>query len=446
MKNNKLFVFEFISGGGFNQSEIPSSLFCEGFAMLKTLIEDFNALEFDIHALLDYRINHLSEFLPAHRIVQVNKDDNFLIKFKEQLQETTYSFIIAPEFSNILYELTRLAIKNSSIVLSTELKGIELGTSKFQTYLFFKKKGVNTPSTYLLPFKELKLNKIQILENVCKIKGPLLIKPEDGVGAESLFYYTSPLEFEQNFKSFMEKVDDTRNHVVQEFMTGRDLSCSLIGYPKEKPLILSVNSQFISLEKNEPNSEYFGGETPTDNMKAIKQELSKYLPSLDETMFLGYYGIDFILEKNNRIHFIEINPRLTTSYVGVRNILNVNPAELVVQSKLLQEPPPFDVEHRYHSTFLRVELKNLKEFNDSRFHESILPALLKEIPEIITPPIQLQSSLNSNHFSPYSMFIATKTRNKKSSHEKIQEIFRKFKDLGLAPIMSSQYMKKFLFP
>ncbi|MHA1764534.1 MAG: ATP-grasp domain-containing protein, partial [Promethearchaeota archaeon] len=271
--------------------------------------------------------------------------------------------------------------------------------------------------------------------------------PEDGVGAESLFYYDSPLEFEQNFQYFMEKVDDKRNHIIQEFIAGKDLSCSLIGYPKKNPLILSVNSQFILLEKKDRNSEYFGGETPTDEIKVIKQELSKILPSLDKAMFIGYYGIDFILDKKNQIHFIEINPRLTTSYVGARKILNKNLAELIVQSKLSQEPPPADIDQHFHSTFLRVELKKMKFFDESEFHDSILPNFLEKIPEIITPPIQLPSSDDgSDQFSNhYSMFIATKTKNRKSSHEKIHEIFRKFTDIGLSPIMSSQYMKKF-FP
>ena len=36
--------------------------------------------------------------------------------------------------------------------------------------------------------------------------------------------------------------------------------------------------------------------------------------------------------KNKDFFFIEINPRLTTSYIGIRNIINKNPAELIINS------------------------------------------------------------------------------------------------------------------
>ena len=40
MVNQKIFIFEFVSGGGYNKVDIPLSLFCEGYAMLRTTIED----------------------------------------------------------------------------------------------------------------------------------------------------------------------------------------------------------------------------------------------------------------------------------------------------------------------------------------------------------------------------------------------------------------------
>ena len=53
MSNNRIFIFEFVSGGGFNQVDIPNSLFCEGYGMLKSIITDFKALNFEISTLLD---------------------------------------------------------------------------------------------------------------------------------------------------------------------------------------------------------------------------------------------------------------------------------------------------------------------------------------------------------------------------------------------------------
>ena len=72
MSKNKIFIFEFVSGGGFNQGDIPSSLFCEGYGMLKSIITDFKALNLEISTLLDYRISFLSTYLKADYIEIVN--------------------------------------------------------------------------------------------------------------------------------------------------------------------------------------------------------------------------------------------------------------------------------------------------------------------------------------------------------------------------------------
>ena len=82
MINQNLFIFEFVTGGGYNQLDIPSSLFCEGFAMLRTIVEDFNKLGFKITTLLDERIRYLSRFLNSDEVKFVNDKNDFLITVK----------------------------------------------------------------------------------------------------------------------------------------------------------------------------------------------------------------------------------------------------------------------------------------------------------------------------------------------------------------------------
>ena len=42
----------------------------------------------------------------------------------------------------------------------------------------------------------------------------------------------------------------------------------------------------------------------------------------------GYIGVDMVLTENQG-YVIEINPRLTTSYVGLRQVININLAEAI---------------------------------------------------------------------------------------------------------------------
>ncbi|MFX0141145.1 MAG: ATP-grasp domain-containing protein, partial [Candidatus Hodarchaeota archaeon] len=260
MNINKIFLFEFVSGGGFSQVEIPISLFCEGYGMLRSIIADFKSLNFEISTLLDYRGFSYKNFLQADIIKKVKANENYLKKFKEEVKKSEYCFIIAPEFSGILYKLTKIVKDNNKIILSGDLDGINLGSYKFKTYQFFKACKVNTPSTFLISRKKDYFNLDFVIQKFKQLKSPLLIKPDDGVGAENLFYLKNEEQIREFFKDPNDKLDIKRNHILQEFIEGRDLSVSLIGTSRN-PIILSINTQHLNIKNINEESEYLGGTT-----------------------------------------------------------------------------------------------------------------------------------------------------------------------------------------
>jgi len=146
--SKKIFIFEFVCGGGFNKSTLPISLFCEGFAMLRACIEDFKSIDFEIETLLDDRISKLNGILVANTISFVKKNDDFIKIFKKILINNDYVFIIAPEFQNILYNLTKLVEDNEKNLLSVGSDFIQQFSSKYRTYEFFQSSKLNTPKTY----------------------------------------------------------------------------------------------------------------------------------------------------------------------------------------------------------------------------------------------------------------------------------------------------------
>jgi predicted ATP-grasp superfamily ATP-dependent carboligase len=58
---------------------------------------------------------------------------------------------------------------------------------------------------------------------------------------------------------------------------------------------------------------------------ALAREIARALPGL-----WGYCGVDFIETDTGPI-VIEVNPRLTTSYAGLRRAIGINPAQLVLE-------------------------------------------------------------------------------------------------------------------
>jgi len=428
MTNQKLFIFEFVSGGGYNQLDIPSSLFCEGYAMLRTIVEDFKKLGFQITTLLDKRISHLSRYLKTDKVKFVKPKDDYLKIYTKCVKKSACCFIIAPEFSKHLYNLTQIVKDLKKTILSIGLNGVWLGTSKLETYKYFIANKVNTPITYKIPLKVGKIDVDFILQKFDQLGGSIIIKPEDGTGSELIYHFSTKDQILQLFEKPKEKFDATRPYIVQEYIDGDDLSISIINRTNLEnidtmdQIVLSLNAQNLQNIDSNKDSLYLGGFTPVENYDVLRNKLEKILKSMDLTSFQGYFGIDFIKKADNSIYFIEINPRLTTSYIGIRNILDYNPLEFLFnqyKSKIgLTKLEPNKFSH-----FTRLELKYSGNKSFKNIMNVIIPKIIKLVPEIVTPPIALQSS-NITHELIYSCFISTKAENSTLSNDRISQIIK----------------------
>ena len=429
MFSQKIFIFEFVSGGGFNQVEIPSSLFCEGYAMLRTIIEDFKNLGFHITTLLDSRIKFLSLYMKADIIKSVELEEDYLQKYTTCVRNSDYCFVIAPEFSNVLYNLTKIVKKNNKKLLSIDLNGIKLGASKLETYRFFIENEINTPKSYNIPFNGSILDLDFILQKFDQINSSIVIKPDDGVGSELIFYFEKKDEILHFFESSNKILDANRQFLLQKYIEGDPMSVSIINnQPLEKTAeisakILSVNAQNLQVTDSINDSAYFGGSTPVDQFEQLKTQIEDILKRVDLSAFKGYFGIDFVKKADNSLSFIEINPRLTTSYIGIRNILEFNPMELLLnqfnQKKKLLKLYKFIP--RKFSEFTQIKLKYDGEYTSEEINILVLPKLINLIPEIITPPIII-NTISKNQEAFYSCFIATKSNDIQSSKHRMSQI------------------------
>lgn len=429
MPKKNIFVFEYVSGGGFNTEEISSSLLCEGYAMLRSILEDFKKLKFQTITQLDERIFNLSDYLNQDDLSLVTANDDFLDVYKTCLEKANCCFIIAPEFSNNLYKLTEIALNNQKDLYSIGLEGIKLGASKIKTYDFFKDNDLVTPLTYQIPLVDGKIDFDFIYEKFEEFQFPFIIKPEDGVGAESIYYFQRKKELELFFTRENIPIDPNRNYILQEYIEGTDLSVSIINNPLEDKVtdnlsILSINSQNIGFKGLNGRSYYLGGYTPIKQYTHVKKILQKNLEKISLHKFKGYFGIDFIKTPDDKLYFIEINPRMTTSYIGIRNILNRNPLLLLEQES--EQNKTLEIKHIGFSEFSRFELiydgrDSLTEIIDTK-----IPKLMQEIPELVTPPICLREA-NSNQHLEFSCFIATKSKDHDSSKQRFSEILNQLK-------------------
>ena len=123
----------------------------------------------------------------------------------------------------------------------------------------------------------------------------------------------------------------------QEYIEGENLSVSLIGsrvvgdtclsFSGAGPLVLAINSQDIREE--EGRFRYCGGTTPVDHPRH-DELISAATQAVHVLGCQGYVGVDIVLA--DKPYIVDVNPRPTTSLVGIAQIMEEEIAQLLVDA------------------------------------------------------------------------------------------------------------------
>ena len=106
LKINKIFVCEFITGGGLCAESLPTSLAREGALMRDALLRNLSTLPYEICTTLDARL-----MPPEHCLcVKVQANDDIWQIWQTQISEADAVFLIAPETDGLLHYLTQVAL------------------------------------------------------------------------------------------------------------------------------------------------------------------------------------------------------------------------------------------------------------------------------------------------------------------------------------------------
>lgn len=315
-----VYVFEELTAVKLEPGNPLSSLRTEGLAILKALIDDFSKQE--QYKLFVFASEDVGESLLSEKLIDLGQliyteETN---PFLDIVKPGDKVLIMAPESEGILSRrINQLSQTEGESLCCTE--GVVcLAGDKYETFLFLNKNKIPTPDTMLLR---------DFIENP-RLDLPLVLKPRDGAGTSDTFYCES-LDF------IKEKAFDLANReswIVQEFKHGIPASyCFLRVHGELKPIVSSF--QFVN--RVEDQFFYKGGSIPlTPSLDDRALALAKL--TLNEFEGLnGWVGVDMILgdEPNGRNDFVcEINPRLTTAYLGARQYLDVNLASMLVGSDL----------------------------------------------------------------------------------------------------------------
>ncbi len=308
----KILIHEYFSGGGCLDATLPTGLAAEGLAMLQAVLADFQAWgAAKITTTLDHRLSEVSP--PAQRVIHLDPKAHYSV-LEELAGQCTAALIIAPETDGILVRLSSLMESRGARLLGSSPASVAIAGNKWDCHRLFTKAGLPTPDTRLVDVKG-------ALGAAEKIGFPLVIKPIDGVGCEGVnLILDAP-----SLQMVLEKNWSYGNRLLlQSYIEGDHASASLL-VAEHGISCLSLNRQFIEI--GSPFS-YKGGEVffPCDKREEAL-DLAKRAASLVPGL-KGYVGVDILITKEG-CHIIEINPRLTTAYIGLRRVVNINLAEAI---------------------------------------------------------------------------------------------------------------------
>jgi predicted ATP-grasp superfamily ATP-dependent carboligase len=396
----RLLVYEHVSGGGFADSEIAPSVLCEGFGMLRTLVADFKAAGHNVTSTLDSRIARLNPPIGADCVVPISSLQDAQENFQKIAERVEAVYVVAPETKSVLRSLVGFVERKKPASLNCSACAIEKLSDKAFFYESLRKIGLPHPETMMFSVADDLKEVRRTIRGVLSF--PLVFKPSTGVSCCGL----SMVGNEDQIAGALEKIkqeSSSEHFLVQELIIGAAASVSLIS-TGTRAVPISLNRQDVTIGKPEACSEYSGGLVPFDHsLQAEAFEVAKKLVEFFKEL-RGYVGVDFVLNEDEPV-VVEVNPRLTTSYVGLRRVVNFNPAQAIANAVLKRELP----KHTQSSGYTN--------FSKVKGHHPQLAALQKtyRIKEVVSPPFPVSKNNNS------SALVATSGITPKEAAAKFRE-------------------------
>lgn len=287
-----------------------------GVAIIQSLLKSELALKL---VACDISPRTLGLYL-AHRaylVPPVNQREQYLKELLTIIEkEDIHAIFVASSQELDFYSQHKAEIENKTgtKVFTNEPETLRICSDKWLTVNFLKDHGFNYPLTLRYPEDQ-----AQIYAFIKEVNFPLIIKPRRGAGSQGL-------SIVYNFKSLYSVLEDQKDIVLQQYLpddcgefttgictgtNGTVLSgITLKRYLQDGMTISADADDFTEV---------------TDYCKQLAQVLKPYGPCNFQSRLL-----------QGKPYIFEINPRFSSS-TGMRCLLGVNEAEVLIRAEILGE-------------------------------------------------------------------------------------------------------------
>ena len=286
-------------------------------ALLQDLAELAGAAKFHGIELLTSYDSRLEVPPHAHLAVPIHEADDVWQCWDTLINQADAVWLIAPETDGVLLKLTDMVQAAGKRLLGCNAASVFIATNKLECTELLSQAGIAVVPGYRL-------------EDLPSGDYPhgLVAKPNDGAGCEDMAWFGEMTELAQWMQP------RRHSHIVQSYYPGTAASLSML-CRDGRAWLLSCNEQRVELHG--AAFQYCG--SVINGMHAhwragqqLARQVAAALPGL-----AGYVGVDVIIDDTGCMHVLEINPRLTTSYVGLHAAINCNPAGLVLELLLYND-------------------------------------------------------------------------------------------------------------
>ncbi len=255
----------------------------------------------------------------------LTKRETFETSIRQQASDVDGIFLIAPEVGRYAETICQLlqgdegspSIKlDSPMLLSPGLEFTRLTSDKLLTNQFLKSREVPIPLTSGCDYSDKFVKKHRWGAGGAGFK--VLSRTRDAIQIEQLF----------NQPNTPDVVD-----VIEPFVPGVPVSVSIIQGPNQTLILPATEQRFQLNRQGEPDfGKYVGSRFPLDDnldrrARALAERAQAALPT-----FRGYIGIDMILAESPYADcVVDVNPRLTSSYLVLEERCKGNLAEAIIE-------------------------------------------------------------------------------------------------------------------
>ncbi|MHB1556762.1 MAG: ATP-grasp domain-containing protein [Isosphaeraceae bacterium] len=297
-----ILVHEWVTGGGAADATLPPSWVAEGQAMRRAIAGEFAALDGGrsrVIVTLDARLDDDPGPWEVHRIGGSHQDR--LRGLVQMAREADFTVLVAPETMHILRDLTSMIENAGGRLLGSSPEAVELAGDKLRLAGWLAERGIDTP-----PCRRVRPS----LGLPSDADYPAVLKPSDGAGAVDTFLVASPEELPREARA-------RDGAILQPYLRGRPMSASFVVDRRGEPWLVAIGVQHVAI--NQGRFAYQGGQLPV----ATPVDEGPIRAAVASVLGLqGFVGVDFLWDdESRRTIVLEINPRPTTSVVGLVNIL-----------------------------------------------------------------------------------------------------------------------------